>query len=655
MKRSPFWLAVLLVFSTVFFGCDNSPQDSIAPPTPIIHNATSEGLSRAFEAGKDASGITLKISLDNGKRFQSIRVGDDVSSWFEDSLDRNVKATIIEIASGPVTTKAPEENPTSLVIGFEGTPSIVEDPISVTIPQEFLYNHEQPIGVVIKGHEYQVLLYYPDAKEPLVRKVKAGNTITKPTTAQLGYKIDNWVIRVMKDEFSFDFATPITKNMTLWGKPNEFMVTFTYYDGTSTRRYVYEEQTITAPTNTDREEYVFDGWYLGETKFDFATKINKDITLEGKWNPNKYQVTFTYYPGKAHKVVEVESGKLVPRPPDTARAGFKFDGWYVKDGELFTSPERTEFDFDTPIKEDMTITGVWIDANAKVSLRWYAGGKLVETTTSPKGEPVERHAAPANSFKESVADSFKHWTADPTQKDEFAFTRKVYEDMDFHAVWNELNIGDIYVVKEYLGNEPKGVKTDGVELYIVAKRNYRDQTYRLPSDYPYKYLAVDNNHDLSYYIVGTDHKDSDGWTAGVGAVLVPWGARSDVDTGGTGAALGDGFYNTQKALSKQNSLFSRGDGTVWDWLLTFRERISEGNRGYWLVPSHEELGWVKHRNNASTSGLCSYWSSTETTLNQYSWTHAETAKYVHVDMFYDNRTYTEIKTNENRVRLFRVL
>lgn len=29
--------------------------------------------------------------------------------------------------------------------------------------------------------------------------------------------------------------------------------------------------------------FTFDGWYLDGEKFDFTTKIDKNITLEGKW------------------------------------------------------------------------------------------------------------------------------------------------------------------------------------------------------------------------------------------------------------------------------------------------------------------------------------------------------------------------------------
>ena len=37
------------------------------------------------------------------------------------------------------------------------------------------------------------------------------------------------------------------------------------------------------PKEPTREGYIFDGWYQGETAFDFATEITENITLTAKW------------------------------------------------------------------------------------------------------------------------------------------------------------------------------------------------------------------------------------------------------------------------------------------------------------------------------------------------------------------------------------
>lgn len=654
MKRITLISLALLVVLLSLIGCKDSPNNHTGNHgngnETVIHDALSQGLSIPFTKGEDTAGITLKVTLDNDNKFKNIKVGDDVTSWFGNTLDKNVKAIIREVSSGPVTARNVEEHPTSITIGFEGTAETVSENISITIPEGFLYNHVGPVNVVIEGQVYTVRFSYPESKEPIVVKVKAGMVVAKPTTAQIGYKIDNWVFRVMKDEYPFDFATPITKDINLWGKPNRYTVTFNYYDSTSTTRYVYEEQTVVAPTNTDRPEYVFEGWFLNGVKFDFNTKIKQDLTLEGKWNPKTYKVTFVYYSGKDNKVVEVESGKTVSAQTDTARSGFNFGGWYL---------DEAEFDFSTSISKDITLKGTWYDANSSVIVNWYVGKDKIKSTTAPLGGVITPIEDP-NDKKESIADTFKHWTSDPKTKELFDFnTHKALENIDLYAVWNELYVGSTYTLKEYVGTDNE-LKKNGIEVYIIAKRNNPNTEYSLPDDYPYKYIGIDNTHDLSYYIVGTDHKDSDGWTAGVGAVLIPWSVNPDILTGGTGTDLGDGYFNTLKALDKKGSLFDVAGGekitTLWDWLLQFRSMIDGDNGKNWFVPSSSEALRIGNRKNSSGTGLCTYWSSTETNKKYFGdWVAAETAKYVFAHEFYNRSTQTVGKTSTCRARLCRGL
>ncbi len=50
--------------------------------------------------------------------------------------------------------------------------------------------------------------------------------------------------------------------------------------------------TVTAPAVT-RDGYTLDGWYNGETKWDFSTGVNADLTLTAKWTLNKPTVTLS--------------------------------------------------------------------------------------------------------------------------------------------------------------------------------------------------------------------------------------------------------------------------------------------------------------------------------------------------------------------------
>lgn len=66
----------------------------------------------------------------------------------------------------------------------------------------------------------------------------------------------------------------------------EFVVTFDSDGGTPVESQTIEKgEKVSVPTNPEKEGFVFDGWYIdldGE-KFDFDTKIDKDIKLTAKW------------------------------------------------------------------------------------------------------------------------------------------------------------------------------------------------------------------------------------------------------------------------------------------------------------------------------------------------------------------------------------
>ena len=115
---------------------------------------------------------------------------------------------------------------------------------------------------------------------------------------------------------------------------------------------------ILKPKDPVKEGYIFLGWYSDGKKFDFDTKITKNITLEAKWQkieqdqeetPTQeiinYTVTFNTVDGSTITPQEVESGKLATKPSNPTKKGYTFNGW--------------DFDFTTPITADITITAKW--------------------------------------------------------------------------------------------------------------------------------------------------------------------------------------------------------------------------------------------------------------------------------------------------------
>lgn len=85
-----------------------------------------------------------------------------------------------------------------------------------------------------------------------------------------------------------------TTTTTTTTKKVEKYYTVKFDSNGGTKQYadevVKEGYTATYPGITERTGYTFLGWYLDGERYDFATKVTKDITLEAKYSRNRYVV-----------------------------------------------------------------------------------------------------------------------------------------------------------------------------------------------------------------------------------------------------------------------------------------------------------------------------------------------------------------------------
>jgi uncharacterized repeat protein (TIGR02543 family) len=116
----------------------------------------------------------------------------------------------------------------------------------------------------------------------------AGVTTRPPDPTKTGDTFAGWY-RDAGLTNSFDFATPITADMTLhakWTRAN-YTVTFDSSGGSPVAgQIVPYNATATKPTDPARTVYLFLGWYADSsltTPFNFATPIVGNITLHAKW------------------------------------------------------------------------------------------------------------------------------------------------------------------------------------------------------------------------------------------------------------------------------------------------------------------------------------------------------------------------------------
>lgn len=122
------------------------------------------------------------------------------------------------------------------------------------------------------------------------QKVKQGKTVTMPANpTKDGFDFAGWYVDAALT-VEYDFATAVTKSMTLyakWVEETTHTISFDSVGGT----YV-ESQTVekggyaTIPQNPEKEGYTFVGWYTDKTYvelFNFSVEVKKSYTLVARW------------------------------------------------------------------------------------------------------------------------------------------------------------------------------------------------------------------------------------------------------------------------------------------------------------------------------------------------------------------------------------
>ena len=137
---------------------------------------------------------------------------------------------------------------------------------------------------------------YGGTPVPPAQEVEYGHTATKPADPTLkGYTFAFWYLgEDEQNATAYDFNTPVTENITLTAKwnINKYTVTFNSYGGTPVPPVQEVEYGLTAtkPAAPEKTGYTFDGWYLGDEKYDFSAAVEQNITLTAKWHVTLHNI-----------------------------------------------------------------------------------------------------------------------------------------------------------------------------------------------------------------------------------------------------------------------------------------------------------------------------------------------------------------------------
>ena len=189
-----------------------------------------------------------------------------------------------------------------------------------------------------------------------VNKETAIGELPTPT-AQAGKDFDAWYTELTGGT-KVTSSYIVNNNITIYARYTDqtFTITFDTDGGTSVdnQTITYGNKVTKPTTNPTKEGYTFDDWYTDNTyttKFDFEnTEITSTTTIYGKFNLNRYTVSFNTDGGSSVSSQTVDHGSKASKPTsDPTKEGYVFVNWYTD------TNYNTLFDFNTEITSDTII------------------------------------------------------------------------------------------------------------------------------------------------------------------------------------------------------------------------------------------------------------------------------------------------------------
>ncbi len=217
----------------------------------------------------------FEISYDNSfcsdEDNEKMDAGANIDEF--DCIEKTLRTTA---TYGITLTIQDKEYTVRLVVNDTEAPNISLKPLEIYEGNN--YNIEDFISFCVDVTGTCQLFYYnKDVDE-------SGSIIDYSKYTQPGtYKIKVYA----KDDFDNESDVKETELKILQPEAVMYLVTFDVNGGSAVDSLkVPEGSAVIEPNKPTRDGYTFAGWYLGNKKYDFATKVDKNITLTAKWNKN---------------------------------------------------------------------------------------------------------------------------------------------------------------------------------------------------------------------------------------------------------------------------------------------------------------------------------------------------------------------------------
>ena len=354
---------------------------------------------------------------------------------------------------------------------------------------------------------------YGGTPVPPKQEVEYGLTAAKPDDPTLkGHTFAFWYLgEDEQNATAYDFGTPVTENITLTAKwnINKYTVTFDTDGGTPVppNQEVEYGLTATEPTTAPTKTgYTFDGWYLGDEKYDFSDAVEQNITLRAKWEAIPYGVTYSYHnsvPAEVMDTLPTDKGTYtvkdqvpvqIPTAKEVAVDGYKwtFKGWQL-DGKDVKSEKVNMtvgglhfegiWEREALPAAEYPVTYEYVSGTEGAALPWNVIASLpVNENTYTIGQQVPTAMKPDDVVFGEYTWKFQGWTLDGTAVAPNTQVPMVKDGLHFVGTWIRTSAQDeeYPVTYEYVSG------TEGAALpwNVITSLPVNENTYTIGQQVP---------------------------------------------------------------------------------------------------------------------------------------------------------------------------
>ncbi len=249
------------------------------------------------------------------------------------------------------------------------------------------------LTLTAKWREIYVVKFDSDGGDLIpVQTVMRGDTVTLPKApSRYGHEFSGWY----NGNEPWDFTKAVDENITLKAKWTPiFTVSFsTDGAGKIDSLRLLEGSLIPVPAEIKKDGYVFLGWYVGDTLWDFENDtVAADTKLVAKWTPFTYEIVFDKNNGEEPTKLDIIPGEKLSEPPAPVLEGYAFLGWYAYNAEDNTLADAAWNFSEDVVSEAVALKAKWIKI---CTVNFILDGGVYKTLTVHEGSLIEAPEAPS--------------------------------------------------------------------------------------------------------------------------------------------------------------------------------------------------------------------------------------------------------------------